>query len=132
VAHATALLRRYRDNLDLNAFITVNEEAVLEAGSIADSDRVANKPLGPLHGVPIAVKDSINANDLPTSVGTKILAGIRPKQGANHLGRVIFGMVQFLVSDLISGELWFRRSLWRDQPEAANGVEVLTSTEERS
>ena len=64
VAYATALLRRYRDNLDLNAFITVNEEAILEASSITDSDRISGKPLGPLHGVPIAVKDSINTLQL--------------------------------------------------------------------
>lgn len=97
VAYATALLSRYRDNLDLNAFITVNEDAVLEASSIADSDRKAGKPLGPLHGVPIAIKDSINTHDLPTSVGTKILAGFRPKHDATIVtplrvaGAVLFG-----------------------------------------
>jgi indoleacetamide hydrolase len=82
VAYATALLRRYHDHADLNAFITVNNEAVLEASSVADSDRKAGKRLGRLHGVPIGVKDSINTHDLPTSVGTKILATFRPKHDA--------------------------------------------------
>jgi indoleacetamide hydrolase len=97
VAYATALLRRYHEHADLNAFITVNDDAVLEASSVADSDRKAGKPLGPLHGVPIGIKDSINTHDLPTSVGTKILAGFRPKHDAvivtplRTAGAVLFG-----------------------------------------
>jgi Asp-tRNA(Asn)/Glu-tRNA(Gln) amidotransferase A subunit family amidase len=97
VAYATALLRRYHEHADLNAFITVNDDAVLEASSVADSDRKAGKPLGPLHGVPIGIKDSINTHDLPTSVGTKILAGFRPKHDAaivtplRSAGAVLFG-----------------------------------------
>jgi indoleacetamide hydrolase len=97
VAYATAILRRYHEHADLNAFITVNDDAVLEASSVADSDRKAGKPLGPLHGVPIGIKDSINTHDLPTSVGTKILAGFRPKHDAvivtplRTAGAVLFG-----------------------------------------
>jgi Asp-tRNA(Asn)/Glu-tRNA(Gln) amidotransferase A subunit family amidase len=72
VAYATALLRRHRDHADLNTFITVNEEAVLEASLVADEARKAGKPLGLLHGVPIGIKDSINTHDLPTSVGDQV------------------------------------------------------------
>jgi indoleacetamide hydrolase len=98
VAYSTALLRRYHDLVDLNAFITVNDDAVLEGGSsVADSDRKAGKAPGPLHGVPIGTKDSINTHDLPTSVRTKILAGFRPKHDATIVttlrtaGALLFG-----------------------------------------
>ena len=96
-AYAKALLRRSHARADMNAFITLNDDAVLEAASAADRDRSAGKPLGPLHGVPIAVKDSMNTRDLPTSLGTRVLAGFRPKEDApivaalRDFGAIIFG-----------------------------------------
>ncbi len=68
VAYAAALLHRCRDNADLKAFITLDENSILEKARIADLDRTSNKPMGPLHGVPIAIKDSINTRDIATSV----------------------------------------------------------------
>jgi indoleacetamide hydrolase len=82
-AFASALLERNREHKDLQAFITIDETAVLEAASKADQHRKAGKPLGPLHGVPIAVKDSMNTADLPTSIGTRVLAGFRPENDAS-------------------------------------------------
>jgi Asp-tRNA(Asn)/Glu-tRNA(Gln) amidotransferase A subunit family amidase len=95
--YAAALLRRNRDHKDMNAFITIDEDAVLEAASKADEHRGAGKALGPLHGVPIAVKDSMNTFDLPTSIGTHVLAGFMPKNDASivaslrNAGAIIFG-----------------------------------------
>jgi len=95
--YAAALLRRNRDHKDMNAFITIDEDAVLEAASKADERRGAGKALGPLHGVPIAVKDSMNTFDLPTSIGTHVLAGFMPKNDASivaslrNAGAIIFG-----------------------------------------
>ncbi|MDB5979908.1 MAG: hypothetical protein JWQ69_923 [Pseudomonas sp.] len=96
-AYASALLQRTRDNSDLKAFITINEDAVLEAASAADKHRRVGKPLGALHGVPIGVKDSMNTQDLPTSAGTRVLAGFRPKHDATvvaalkNAGAIVFG-----------------------------------------
>lgn len=97
LAYATALLHRCRQNTDLKAFITLDENAVLEQARLADLDRTSNKPMGPLHGVPIAIKDSINTRDFPTSVGTKVLAGFRPQHDADIIaplkasGAILFG-----------------------------------------
>jgi Asp-tRNA(Asn)/Glu-tRNA(Gln) amidotransferase A subunit family amidase len=58
-------------------------------------DRTA--PLGPLHGVPIAVKDIIDTCDMPTSMGSSIYAGFRPRADAGcvalvrNAGAVILG-----------------------------------------
>lgn len=96
-AYATALLQRTRDNSDLKAFITVDEDAVLEAASAADKHRRAGKPLGALHGVPIGIKDSMNTQNLPTSAGTQVLKGFRPKHDAGvvtalkNAGAIVFG-----------------------------------------
>src|SRR5471030_727352 len=96
-AYATALLHRSRAYADLNAFITINDDLVMEAALTADRQRKAGQELGPLHGVPIAIKDSMNTADLPTSIGTKVLAGFRPKNDAAIVatlrasGAIIFG-----------------------------------------
>jgi hypothetical protein len=93
----TLLLRRCREQADLNAFITIDENVVLEAAENADLYRKSNKTLGPLHGVPIAVKDSYNTHDYPTSIATKALTGFRPQKDAAVLlplraaGAIILG-----------------------------------------
>ena len=51
-AYATALLRQARSHADLNAFITIDGDAVLEAAKNADKARSAGAE-GPLLGVPI-------------------------------------------------------------------------------
>jgi len=95
--YAAALLRRSREHEDLNAFITLDDDVVLEAALKADQHRSSGKPLGPLHGVPIAIKDSMNTFDLPTSIGTRVLAGFRPKHDAvivaslRSSGAIVFG-----------------------------------------
>src|SRR5689334_25257881 len=80
--YAAALLERAHRFADLRAFITLDHEAILEAARQADVDRQAGKALGPLHGVPIAIKDSFNTRDMPTSIGTKVLARHRPAADA--------------------------------------------------
>ncbi len=57
----------------LNAAITVNPRALEEA---AQRDR--EKPRGPLHGLPIALKDNIHTMDLPTTGGALAFDGFRP------------------------------------------------------
>jgi indoleacetamide hydrolase len=68
--YATALLGRYEANKHLNAFITIDSAQVMEAARAADKTRATGASLGMLHGMPIAVKDSINTKALPTTAGT--------------------------------------------------------------
>jgi mandelamide amidase len=95
--YAAALLQRAHALADLRAFITLDEAAILSAARQADLDRKAGKKLGPLHGVPIAIKDSFNTRDMPTSLGTKVLAAHRPSQDASVVqsmrdaGAILFG-----------------------------------------
>ena len=58
--YATALLKRANDLADLRAFITLDETTILDAAKQADLKQKAGERLGPLHGVPIAIKDSMN------------------------------------------------------------------------
>ena len=57
---------------DVNAWAHFNKKELLEKAEEADMDRKSGKPLGPLHGLPIAVKDIIGTLDMPTECGTVI------------------------------------------------------------
>lgn len=57
----------------LNAIVTLNPKALEEADAL-DKERVQKKLRGPLHGIPILVKDNFETIGMPTSVGTLALA----------------------------------------------------------
>jgi aspartyl-tRNA(Asn)/glutamyl-tRNA(Gln) amidotransferase subunit A len=59
---------------DVHAFLHVNEKALDVAADI-DARRAAGDELGPLAGVPLAVKDVLVTTDMPSTSGSKILEG---------------------------------------------------------
>jgi indoleacetamide hydrolase len=80
--YARALLRRCETGASLNAFISLRPEAVLEAARECDRRRRSGARLGRLHGLPIAIKDSVNTRDLPTTAGTPALRHFQPREDA--------------------------------------------------
>ncbi len=80
--YASALLARAESEKALNAFITLDPSRVREAARAADRLRASGVPLGPLHGLPIPIKDSVNTKDLPTTGGTPALRDFHPKEDA--------------------------------------------------
>src|SRR5262245_54811110 len=72
-----SLLRiaRYEDRL--NAVIVVNPRALEEAEE-RDRERAAGKVRGPLHGIPVALKDNIHTTDMPTTGGALAFDGFVP------------------------------------------------------
>jgi Asp-tRNA(Asn)/Glu-tRNA(Gln) amidotransferase A subunit family amidase len=79
---ADALLARAAAFTSLNAFIALDPDRVREAAREGDKQRTANTSLGPLHGVPLALKDNLNTAEMPTTGGTPGLANNRPKKNA--------------------------------------------------
>jgi amidase len=65
----------YEDRL--NAIIAVNPKALEEADAL-DTERKAGKVRGPLHGIPIAVKDNIHTTNMPTTGGALAFEGLIP------------------------------------------------------
>ncbi|MFY9608900.1 MAG: amidase family protein [Blastocatellia bacterium] len=65
----------YEDRL--NAVIVVNPHA-LEEAEARDRERAQGKIRGPLHGIPIALKDNIHTTDMPTTGGALAFDGLVP------------------------------------------------------
>lgn len=65
----------YEDKL--NAIITVNPHAIEEAEAL-DRERAQGKVRGPLHGIPIALKDNIHTTNMPTTGGALVFDGFVP------------------------------------------------------
>ena len=71
----------------LNAVIEVNAAAIADAEAL-DAERKAGKVRGPLHGIPILIKDNIDVAGMVNSAGSLALADNRPKQDAFIVGRL--------------------------------------------
>ena len=80
----------------LNAVIELNPDAIAEARAL-DEERKAGHVRGPLHGIPVLVKDNIDATPMVNSAGSLALAEHRPKADApivaalREAGAVILG-----------------------------------------
>lgn len=71
----------------LNAIVTMNDGALVEAQA-ADDAVAAGKDLGPLHGVPFTVKDSIDTSGVMTQRGSPIFRGRTPDEDATSVARM--------------------------------------------
>ncbi len=63
--------------MDLNATLAVNHQALAEADAL-DAERRAGKLRGPLHGIPVALKDNIQTLEMPTTGGAVAFEGFAP------------------------------------------------------
>src|SRR5688572_19072005 len=71
----------------LNAVLTLNRRALTEADAL-DRERRRGHVRGPLHGIPIALKDNIQTTDMPTTGGALALAGLVPPHDATLTTRL--------------------------------------------
>jgi len=67
---------------EIKAWAHFDKKVLLEKAEEADEHRRSGKPLGSLHGVPVAVKDIIGTIDMPTECGTVIRKGKSYSQNA--------------------------------------------------
>ena len=71
----------------LHAIITVNAKALDEARAL-DAERKLKGPRGPLHGIPVLLKDNYDTTDLPTTAGFYALRDSYPRQDAEQTRRL--------------------------------------------
>ena len=85
---AHSLVRKYLDRIDeidkrgpaINSIIEINPDA-LSIAELLDRERKEKGPRGPLHGIPILIKDNIDTADrMMTTAGSLALVGSRPSQ----------------------------------------------------
>ncbi len=73
---------------DLNSYITFLPEKALEAARARDRDRARGIAQGPLHGIPISLKDVFDTAGIPSTAGARFLAERRPSADAEVTKRL--------------------------------------------
>ncbi len=72
----------------VHAFLHVDEKGALAAAATADARLAKGQPLSPLDGVPVALKDLFITEGVPTTAGSKILAGFVPPYDGTAVARL--------------------------------------------
>lgn len=75
-------------NEKITAYIAVYEEEALQIAKAMESMISAGHRLGPLHGIPIGLKDNIGLRGMRTTAGSKVLADWNPAQDATVAARL--------------------------------------------
>ncbi len=94
---ARALIDKAETSKRLNAFVDLDPERVLAQARTIDARRKAGEWLGPLAGVPVAIKDVICVNGERTSCGSRMLGNYKPPYDATVIaklraaGAILFG-----------------------------------------
>ncbi len=90
---AVEVTQAHLDRIDavdkkVNAFLHVDTEGALSAARAVDARRARGEELGPLAGVPLALKDVFTTKGVPTTCGSKILEGWIPPYDATLTTRL--------------------------------------------
>ena len=75
-------------NPALNAFITVNKDQAMEAARAMQAEQRRGKWRGPLHGIPIALKDNIDTAGVRTTVASELFKDRVPSEDAEVVRRL--------------------------------------------
>ena len=79
--------RIHKLNPTLRAYLTILDDSALGQAEAADKEIAAGKWRGPLHGVPVAVKDLCWTKGVPTTCASKVLRDWRPDSNATVVDR---------------------------------------------
>ncbi|HEX4155636.1 MAG TPA: Asp-tRNA(Asn)/Glu-tRNA(Gln) amidotransferase subunit GatA [Acidobacteriaceae bacterium] len=73
---------------EIHSFLALTKERALEQAVRVDAAAKAGKPLGPLAGVPVGIKDVLVTRGVATTAGSRILEGYRPPYDATAVARL--------------------------------------------
>lgn len=83
------LLERIEDvDGSLHGYVTVMADQAMDSARLADSEILAGRYKGPLHGVPIGIKDLCYTQGVPTMAGTKVLSDFIPEYDATVVAKL--------------------------------------------
>jgi Asp-tRNA(Asn)/Glu-tRNA(Gln) amidotransferase A subunit family amidase len=72
----------------VQAWTFIDPGHALDQARALDQDRAAGKPIGPLHGVPIGIKDIFDTSDYGTELGSPLWAGRTPRRDSAAVARL--------------------------------------------
>ena len=72
----------------VEAWAFLDRDHAMMQAEAADLHRKQGKALGPLHGVPVGIKDIFDTGDMPTEFGSKVWAGRTPRRDAAAVARL--------------------------------------------
>ncbi|MBT2686795.1 amidase [Bacillus sp. ISL-47] len=75
-------------DVEINSFITLTEDKAIEEAQVAESSIQKGIYKGPLHGIPIGLKDLINVKGVPTTVGSEIYKDYIPNEDAEIVNKL--------------------------------------------
>jgi aspartyl-tRNA(Asn)/glutamyl-tRNA(Gln) amidotransferase subunit A len=84
----SSLLERARNTQRLNVFVHLEEGPILARAREIDRRRRSGEPMGPLAGVPVAIKDVLCVAGEPTTCGSRMLRTFRPPYDATAIARL--------------------------------------------
>jgi Asp-tRNA(Asn)/Glu-tRNA(Gln) amidotransferase A subunit family amidase len=73
---------------EIKAFVHLDRDHVLAQARALDERRAQGRPIGPLHGIAVAIKDIIDTADYPTELGSPLAAGRRPWTDATVVAKL--------------------------------------------
>jgi amidase len=122
---------------DLHSYATVLEDQALADAARLDEQRRAGRPLGPLHGVPIAIKDLLDLQGIATASGTVVMKDLLAEEDATVVARlkaagaVIIGKTQLTEGafgahhpDIVPPVNPWNRAHWTGVSSSGSGVAV--------
>ncbi|WP_061025360.1 amidase [Bradyrhizobium sp. CCH5-F6] len=73
---------------DIQAWAFLDRDHAMRQAEAADDHRQQGKATGPLHGVPVGIKDIFDTGDMPTEFGSELWAGRTPRRDAAAVARL--------------------------------------------
>jgi len=128
---ARQLVQNYLDRINaydkqgpnINSVITINPNALAAADRLDAEFRNSSRLVGPLHGIPILVKDEIDTAGMPTTLGTVVFKDYRPPKDAfvvdklRQGGAIILGKTT--LSEFAAGDTYGSSSISRSRTPLA-------------
>ena len=125
---------------NIHAWVYLDPNSVIAQAEECDRIRKAGLATGPLHGIPVGLKDIIDTADMPTGRGTPVFKGRRSEQdarlvellreaGALIMGKTITTEVAAASDYEASGGLWYYAEQYHQQYLAKPGARPYCSAQ---
>ena len=115
----TACLDRVAEvDADIQAWAVLDREHALAQARVLDETRAIGQALGPLHGVPVGVKDIFDTANMPTEFGSPLWSGRTPRRDAAAVARLRAAGAVIMGKTVTAEYAYFRRARSAARPMA--------------